>query len=291
MFPVPNGLLSIIMLPRAFPLTFLRILNGKNQQFSRTIATSLAKTEQNIEHTEHDGQQWDAFTKEFMENRIEMNSFQKILLGAGSSIAALVDPRRHDMIACLGETTGEHALQQILHTMRASDEGQRILQQKPRINTRTVNLERLRQLPDNTFGRAYVQFLDDNQVTPDSRMEVRFMDDPELAYIMTRYRECHDLVHAILDMPTNMLGEVAVKWVEALNTGLPMCYGGAVFGALRLRPKQRKQYLSTYLPWAIKNGKEAKPLMSVFWEERWEQDVNELRQELQITTLVKAKKQ
>lgn len=66
------------------------------------------------------------------------------------------------MIACLGETTGEHALQQILHTMRASDEGQRILQQKPRINTRTVDLEKLRQLPANTFGRAYVQFLDDN---------------------------------------------------------------------------------------------------------------------------------
>lgn len=68
-------------------------------------------------------------------------------------------------------------------------------------------------------------------------MEVRFLDDPELAYIMTRYRETHDMVHAILDMPTNMLGEVSVKWVEAINTGLPMCYGGAIFGAFRLRPK------------------------------------------------------
>lgn len=77
-------------------------------------------------------------------------------------------------------------------------------------------------------------------VTPDSRMPVRFMDDPELAYVMTRYRECHDLVHTILGMPTNMLGEVSVKWVEALNTGLPMCYGGAIFGAMRLRPKYIK---------------------------------------------------
>lgn len=74
-------------------------------------------------------------------------------------------------------------------------------------------------------------------------MPVRFMDDPELAYVMTRYRECHDLVHTILGMPTNMLGEVSVKWVEALNTGLPMCYGGAVFGAMRLRPKYVKQLL------------------------------------------------
>ena len=43
---------------------------------------------------------------------------------------------------------------------------------------------------------------------------------------MTRYRETHDLVHTLLDMPTTMLGEVAIKWVEATNTGLPMCYGG-----------------------------------------------------------------
>lgn len=66
------------------------------------------------------------------------------------------------MIACLGETTGEQALQNILHTMKSSEEGQRILQQKPRINTRTVDIKRLRQLPDSTFGRAYVKFLDDN---------------------------------------------------------------------------------------------------------------------------------
>lgn len=74
-------------------------------------------------------------------------------------------------------------------------------------------------------------------MTPDSREAVHFIEDQELAYVMTRYRECHDLIHAILNMPTNMLGEVVVKWVEALNIGLPMCYGGAVFGALRLKNK------------------------------------------------------
>lgn len=39
-------------------------------------------------------------------------------------------------------------------------------------------------------------------------MEVRFMEDPKLAYVMTRYRETHDLVHTILGMPTNMLGKL-----------------------------------------------------------------------------------
>jgi ubiquinone biosynthesis protein Coq4 len=34
------------------------------------------------------------------------------------------------------------------------------------------------------------------------------MEDPQLAYVMTRYRETHDLVHTVLGMPTNMLGEL-----------------------------------------------------------------------------------
>lgn len=64
-----------------------------------------------------------------------------------------------------------------------------------------------------------------------------FVDDPDLAYVMTRYREVHDLFHTVLGMPTNMLGEVTVKWFEAIQTGLPMCALGALFGPIRLGPK------------------------------------------------------
>lgn len=68
-------------------------------------------------------------------------------------------------------------------------------------------------------------------------MAVRFVDDTELAYVIQRYREVHDLYHSMFDMPTNMLGEVTVKWVEAIQTRLPMCVTGALFGSLRLAPK------------------------------------------------------
>lgn len=44
-------------------------------------------------------------------------------------------------------------------------------------------------------------------VTPDSRADVKFVDSEELAYVMLRYREVHDLLHTLLGMPTNMLGE------------------------------------------------------------------------------------
>lgn len=74
-------------------------------------------------------------------------------------------------------------------------------------------------------------------MSPDDRLAVQFVDDIELTYVMQRYREVHDIFHAMLLMPTTMLGEVSVKWVEALQTHLPMCITGAVFGASRLRPR------------------------------------------------------
>ena len=72
--------------------------------------------------------------------------------------------------------------------------------------------------------------------SPDARLPVHFVDDPDLVYVMLRYRQCHDLVHTVLGMKPNMLGEVVVKWVEAIQTGLPMCQLAAFFGPLRLGP-------------------------------------------------------
>ena len=74
-------------------------------------------------------------------------------------------------------------------------------------------------------------------MSPDTRLPVRFVDDPELAYVMQRYREVHDLMHTVLGMNTKLVGEVAVKWVEGLQTGLPMCLGGALMAPIRFRPK------------------------------------------------------
>lgn len=45
------------------------------------------------------------------------------------------------------------------------------------------------------------------KVSPDTRAPTRFVDDEELAYVIQRYREVHDMLHTLLGMPTNMLGE------------------------------------------------------------------------------------
>ena len=38
--------------------------------------------------------------------------------------------------------------------------------------------------------------------SPNERAEVKYVDDSELAYVMQRYRELHDFLHTLLEMPT-----------------------------------------------------------------------------------------
>ncbi|XP_054258568.1 ubiquinone biosynthesis protein COQ4 homolog, mitochondrial isoform X2 [Macrosteles quadrilineatus] len=190
-----------------------------------------------------------------------------------------------NMISILGEVSGERALRHMHKTLLDSEEGSMILRETPRISSKTIDLQKLKSLPEGTVGKVYHNFLEQNKVSPDSRLPVQFVDDVELAYVMQRYRETHDLNHAVLGMPTNMLGEVTVKWVEAFHTQLPMCFGGALFGAMRFRSKQRQKYITRYLPWAIQTGLNSKPLLCVYFEKRWEQPISELHKELNIVPL------
>lgn len=73
--------------------------------------------------------------------------------------------------------------------------------------------------------------------------------------------------------------------MEGIQTKLPMCIGGAVFGPLRLKPKNRETYKKYYLPWAIRTGMEAKFLLNVYYEQRWEQPLVDILEELNVTPL------
>ncbi|KAK3762549.1 hypothetical protein RRG08_006973 [Elysia crispata] len=213
---------------------------------------------------------------------ISTTAFQKTLLAVGSGIACMINPARDDMICALGETTGPIALRYMHRKMLADPEGRQILEEKPVINTDTVDVDYLGTLPEGTFGKEYWYFLEENHFSPDARRPVNFIDDPDLVYVMLRYRQCHDLTHTLLGMPPNMLGEVAVKWFEAIQTGLPMCITAALFGPLRLGPKHRQKYRNVYLQWAVRSALKSKFLLNVYFEKHWATDITELRNQLNL---------
>ncbi|XP_018333236.1 ubiquinone biosynthesis protein COQ4 homolog, mitochondrial-like [Agrilus planipennis] len=225
------------------------------------------------------------FDEDFAKNYIETTSFQKFLLALGSGYVVLRDPFKVHMSTCFSETTGLYAAGNLLKRVESTEEGRRLLMDKPRVNSKTIDLEKLKHLPDDTFGKAYFNFLFQNNLTPDSRHVVRFIKDINVAYVIQRYREIHDFVHTVLGMPPNTLGETTVKWVEAYQTKLPYCVMGVIFGPLSIPSKKRSIYFKYYAPWGFQTAKDCKFLYNIYFEKRWEQPLTELRDELCIETL------
>ena len=186
------------------------------------------------------------------------------------------------MISAFGETTATpYFIYRLRDAMLASPTGRRILSDRPRMTSTSLNLQHLRSLPPNTVGASYVAWLDREGVSPDTRPAVRYIDDPECAYVMQRYRECHDFYHALTGLPIVREGEVALKAFEFANTLLPMT-GLSTFSVLTLGPRGRRRFWDTYLPWALKNGLRGDDVINVYWEEEMETDVDELRARLGI---------
>jgi ubiquinone biosynthesis protein COQ4 len=105
---------------------------------------------------------------------IPINAFQKSLLAVGSAFTSLLDPYRHDMVAVLGETTSDRQLPKLRDVLlkESGEEGLRILKQRPRLHSDTIDVGKLASMKEGSLGRAYVDWLEACKVTPDTREPV-----------------------------------------------------------------------------------------------------------------------
>jgi ubiquinone biosynthesis protein COQ4 len=211
---------------------------------------------------------------------MHVSPFDRLILTAGSAITGFIDPARGDMIAMLGELTGEPALRRMRDRMRRDRDGAWLLEHRPRIRQSHVDVAKLHSLPEGTFGRAYASYLSAHGFSPEERAEVRLVRDPELAYVMQRYREVHDFWHVLAGLPPSVLGETAVKWLEMVQTGLPMCALSAFVAPLRLSRDERRRLVRVYAPWAAETGRSARDLMTVRYEDLLELPLDEVRTRL-----------
>ncbi|KAH0607466.1 uncharacterized protein H6S33_002500 [Morchella sextelata] len=211
---------------------------------------------------------------------IPLTTPERALLAVGSAVGSLLNPRRGDLIAALGEATATpYFIYRLRDAMLADPTGRRILRDRPRITSKTMSMEMLRALPDGTVGREYAAWLDKEGVSPDTRSQVRYIDDPECAYIMQRYRESHDFYHALTGLPIIVEGEIALKAFEFFNTLIPMT-GLSMFAFVRLKRSEQQRILTTYFPWAVRNGLLAREVINIYWEEELLTGVEALRERI-----------
>ncbi|GAN05527.1 ubiquinone biosynthesis protein COQ4, mitochondrial [Mucor ambiguus] len=258
----------------ARPLTLLKkqcLQASSIRAFSRALTTADCRTPPSA-------------GKKLYETHIPISKIERTVLTAASAVAALNNPLRGDMIATLGETTGRVFLTRMRDQMLASDVGRRILRERPVINTKTLDFDTLKKTcAPGTFGQTYISWLEAEGVTPDTRCDVKYVDDEELAYVIKRYREIHDFFHTLTGLGVTVEEEIALKWFEWAQTGLPMTMLASVFGPLRMTWPERKRLYTGYVPWALQCGASCTPLMNVYFEEHFHTPLDEFRKQLGIT--------
>lgn len=261
------------------PLTLLKkqcLQASHGRVFSRALTTAGT--------AEQDGRIPPPAGKKLYETHIPISKIERTVLTAASAVAALNNPLRGDMIATLGEATGRVFLTRMRDQMLASDVGRRILRERPIINTKTLDFETLKKTcAPGTFGQTYISWLEAEGVTPDTRCDVKYVDDEELAYVIKRYREIHDFFHTLTGLGVTVEEEIALKWFEWAQTGLPMTMLASVFGPLRMTWPERKRLYTGYVPWALQCGASCTPLMNVYFEEHFHTPLDEFRKQLGIT--------
>merc|ERR1712146_825861 len=217
---------------------------------------------------------------------------QRIGLAVYSASSALENPKRGDMIALLGDTTGYFALKRLHDQMLQDTIGKQLLETKPMLNSdvlfpfikeEALNDDTIQNYyPKNSLGYEYVFFMKKYHFDPDDRTHVRYIEDPELAYVMTRYRQVHDFLHVLTDIPPTVLGEIALKWFECIMTGLPSTAISAMVGPLRLNFQERVFLRDKYIPWAVTYGRKATPLTCIDFESILHLPLEETRKMLGI---------
>ena len=210
----------------------------------------------------------------------KLSTLQRAFLVPYFGVGALLDPTRGDLVAGFGDVTAGLVLKNLHTKMASTPSGRELLKNKPLITEKNLSLPHLRGLPEDSFGRKYIDFMDHHEYSADERAPVRFMTDKELAYTMARYRQVHDFWHVLSGLPPTVLGELALKCFEFRVTGLPVCALGGFLGQIKLDAAELHKLHTVYLPWAVRAGGQCADLMSYPYERSLSKPLQLVREEL-----------
>ena len=169
----------------------------------------------------------------------------------------------------------------IVQQLQRSEEGRRLLSERPSLQGKELDLAVLERLPQGTLGHEFARYFRDNKISPfETTLELK----NDVDFIGKRYRETHDLLHVLTGYGTDVVGEMEVQAYALGNLGIRTAVLILAFGTLsHLKTPQAGVGRSEYLRrlWAAYRRGRASPQFLDFWfEEHWETPVATLRARL-----------
>ncbi|KAF8819998.1 coenzyme q (ubiquinone) biosynthesis protein coq4 protein [Cardiosporidium cionae] len=186
------------------------------------------------------------FSQLFRENYIPTPTFlDKIQVASRAGWSAFRDPKDSRSVAALGDVLSSRALHRMHTEMQNDPIGREILLEKPLLDEHELNLDALYALPVGTLGHAYVDFMESHNLTLFEREPVHYIEEEELAYVMTRYRQLHDFLHVAYGLSINVENEVALKCIELMQTRFPMTLFATFLGPFTCPRNANRKMFST----------------------------------------------
>jgi ubiquinone biosynthesis protein COQ4 len=194
---------------------------------------------------------------------------------AQAVVRVLGDSTKTHEIHRVEEITGRPRYRHVLAELAGTE----IMHVRPELSTDHVDYDALRRLPDSTLGGAYVRHLDRNHITADYQAAAtRHVEDPDMAYLMRRFRQTHDVWHALLGLGIAGHEEVIIHWFSWGQLRLPVSALIMVFGTMKhLVLERRWGALRHSALEAYRTGRDAAPLLGVYWEHLWADPIEDVR--------------
>ncbi|HZH14568.1 MAG TPA: Coq4 family protein [Archangium sp.] len=162
----------------------------------------------------------------------------------------------------------------LVQQLQRSEEGRRILSERPSLQAKDLDLAALERLPAGTLGHGVARYYRDNKISPfDTTLELK----NDIDYIGKRYRETHDLLHVLTGYGIDVVGEMELQAYALGNLGIRTAVLILAFGTLsHLKTPQAGVGRSEYLRrlWAAyRRGRASQQFLGVRFEHHWETPV------------------
>lgn len=169
----------------------------------------------------------------------------------------------------------------LVQQLQRSNEGRRMLSERPSLQGKELDLAALERLPEGTLGHELARYFRDNTISPfETTLEIKDSID----FLSKRYRETHDLLHVLTGYATDVMGEMELQAYVLGNLGLRTAAFILLTSTLRhVKAPQPGVGRSEYLRrvWAAYHrGRASAQFLAFRFEDHWETPVATLRARL-----------
>lgn len=205
---------------------------------------------------------------------------------ARAALRLVRDPNRLDEVIAMADDLGDSpAFDAIVRHVEAMPGGRAAMAERPRVD---LDLPRLRQLADGTFGREAARFLDARGLDP-ADLPRRPADDGP-AWVRAHLYETHDLWHVVTGFDTDVAGELGLQAFYLAQFPARLAAAILAIGFINtfLYAFDERDARTDAIARGWQLGKAARPFLAVRWADLWTLPLAEVRARLGVTAPIAA---